>query len=170
MEFLSWCLFVPGPWWLDVYTQPGKAHLNQFKSQWLWSAWKAMLHINVLEFRAIWVACKAFLPLPQGLTIEVLTDTTTAMYYIDRCGDGEEGRRGEVQGQIFPSLPQHTLFQGTKPLWNWCILHHFTPVALHLLGLQNPLVDQLSKDFSVNHKLNLNDTVLHVIIFRWLSQ
>lgn len=44
------------------------------------------LHINVTDLRAVRVACQVFLPQISGKVVQVLTDNTMAMFYINKQG------------------------------------------------------------------------------------
>lgn len=60
------------------------AHLGHLRTQGLWSQEELLLHINIRELRAVCLACQAFLPHITNKTVSVLTDNTSAMYYINR--------------------------------------------------------------------------------------
>lgn len=62
------------------------------------------------------------------------------------------------------------LSQEANHLWESCIGHHVTSVALHHPGLQNISVDQLSCQYSVSHEWSLRDSMLWDIFLQiWAS-
>ncbi|KAJ1125086.1 hypothetical protein NDU88_003524 [Pleurodeles waltl] len=70
----------------DASTLGWGAHLGDLEIKGLWSPVEQMFHINLLELRAIRLALKAFLPSLRGQSVQVLTDNTTAMWYINKQG------------------------------------------------------------------------------------
>lgn len=52
-------------------------------------------------------------------------------------------------------------------LWNWCIQHHITLLAMYLLGIQNSLADNASRRFTTDHKWELHDSVVNSIFTQW---
>lgn len=104
------------------------AHLTPIRTQSLWAQEELSPQINVREFRAVCLACQAFLPNLTGKSLSVLTDNTMAMIYINRQGDAR-------------SSP---LYQEAFCLWVLCIDHDITLEASYLPGTQNQLADHLS--------------------------
>lgn len=90
---------------------------------------ESQLHINMLELRAIYLACWAFLPFIEGITIQILMDNTTVMLYINNRDD-----------LACPYLCHKVIY-----LWDWCILQLLNLVALHLPGTKNNLVNYLAE-------------------------
>ncbi|XP_078520251.1 uncharacterized protein LOC144785006 [Lissotriton helveticus] len=70
----------------DASTLGWGAHLGDLEIKGLWSPEERLLHINLLELRVIRLALKAFLPSLRGQSVQVLTDNTTAMWYINKQG------------------------------------------------------------------------------------
>ena len=96
-------------------------------------------------------AFKAFLPLVQGQGVQVVTDNTTAMYYLNKQG-----------GTCSRSLLLLTVI-----LWEWCYWHHVFPVAIHVATEDNELADKLSRLTWQTHKWELNDSVFRDLCHRW---
>lgn len=63
-----------------------RAHLGSLMTPGLWQVEELALHINIEELRAICLACQAFLSHLQGHCVAVLTDNTTAMFYLNKQG------------------------------------------------------------------------------------
>ncbi|KAJ1202338.1 hypothetical protein NDU88_006138 [Pleurodeles waltl] len=70
----------------DASTLGWGAHLGDLEIKGLWSPEEQMFHINLLELRAVRLALKAFLPSLRGQSVQVLTDNTTTMWYINKQG------------------------------------------------------------------------------------
>lgn len=77
------------------------------------------LYMSILEIRAIHLACTSFLLILQGSTVQLIT--------LQQCTISI-GKKGSI---LSLGLLHH---------------HHFTPVALHLSGLQNTAADQISRN------------------------
>ncbi|WP_411025337.1 hypothetical protein, partial [Salmonella sp. s55004] len=98
----------------------------------VWTSQEAKLHINVLEFEAIIRAVKAMRPIPQGMSLTVFSDNTTAIAYINRQG----GTRSH---------------QLCLKAWNfllWCHSHNILVRASHIAGKDNILADALSRGWA----------------------
>ncbi|KAJ1168845.1 hypothetical protein NDU88_000758 [Pleurodeles waltl] len=70
----------------DASTLGWGAHLGDLEIKGLWSPEEQIFHINLLELRAVRLALKAFLPSLRGQSVQVLTDNTTTMWYINKQG------------------------------------------------------------------------------------
>ena len=71
----------------NASTQGWEAHLEELAIRGLWSPEEQALHIYLLELRTIWLALKAFLPSLHSHSVQILTDNTTAMWYISKQGE-----------------------------------------------------------------------------------
>ena len=127
------------------------AHCGHRRVHALWSHQERSFHINHLEILAVFKALKAFFPLVRGRGVQVVTDNTTAMYYINKQG-----------GTHSPSL----LFL-TVTLWEWCYQNHVFPVAVHLSTEDNFLADQLSRRLDQMHEWELDMSVFNQLCQRW---
>lgn len=114
-------------------------HLGNHQVQGLWIAHKARLLISVLELCAIYCACQQLLPHIEAKTVQVPTDNTTVVLYVNRSG---------------------SLCQEAVKLWNLCIWSSVTFWTSHSLGVQNVLVDCLSRFFTLDHKRFHNTAIL----------
>ncbi|XP_065267485.1 collagen alpha-3(IV) chain-like [Emys orbicularis] len=63
-----------------------RAHLGDLRTQGLWSQVDLAQHIHVRELRAVGRACQVFRTHISGRWVSVLTDNTTAMFYINKRG------------------------------------------------------------------------------------
>lgn len=105
------------------------------------------LHINIKELQVVRLAYRAFLPHLQNRVVAVLTDNSTAMYYINKQG----GVR---------SSPL------CWELWEMCVAHGICLEASHLPGTRNGLADRLSCSIQA-HKWVLRRDILHKVFQRW---
>ena len=96
-----------------------------------WSNQESLLHINVLELKATFLAVQAFLKHQSNLSVKLRLDNTTAIAYINNQG-----------GTRSPSLTSLTL-----ELWNWCLPQSILITAEHLPGVLNVQADKESRTF-----------------------
>uniref|UniRef100_A0ABM5FXC1 ribonuclease H n=1 Tax=Pogona vitticeps TaxID=103695 RepID=A0ABM5FXC1_9SAUR len=127
------------------------AHSAHHKIHGLWSPQEMNLHINHLEMLAVIKAFRAFLPIVQGRGVQVITDNTTTMHYINKQG----GTRSQ------------SLLYLTIHLWEWCYLHHVFPVAIHISTTANTLADRLSRLPYQTHEWELNPRVFLDLCHLW---
>ena len=117
-----------------------------------WSRACAKRHINWLELQAVWLTLKHFLPQLQGTAVDVISDNSTTVAYINKVG-----------GTQSPSLCRLAL-----DVWAWCRQHNIYLVASHLSGDRNVLADALSRR---NHRhpteWTLHNVVTRAIFQRW---
>ncbi|XP_075783465.1 DNA repair protein RAD51 homolog 2 isoform X1 [Pelodiscus sinensis] len=127
------------------------AHLQQHRVQGLWSAQESLLHINLLELRAVSNACRHFLQRIRGHAVHILTDNICTVYYINRQG----GARSR------------SLCAEAIRLWNWAIHHNITLTASYLQGKDNTIADALSRHFLPQHEWELHNEVAHGLFRLW---
>lgn len=108
------------------------------------------MHINILELRAIHLACQTFLPIIRSWHIQLLSNNMTAVVYIKK--------QSSTQSPSFCVKAIH--------LWNRCPRHGVTLHAVHLLGTSSSLADMLCRSFYTNHKRELHDPMLRLIFHR----
>ncbi|KAJ1176911.1 hypothetical protein NDU88_002178 [Pleurodeles waltl] len=131
----------------DASTLGWGAHLGDLEIKGLWSPAEQMLHINLLELRAVRLALKAFLPSLRGQSVQILTDNTTAMWYINKQG----------------GVGSYLLCREALRLWSWAQDHQICLIAYHFAGVLNVRADGLSRHFSIDHEWRLHpDLVLHI--------
>ncbi len=96
-----------------------------------WSHQETLLHINVLELKATFLAVQTFLKHHSNVSMKLLLDNTTAVAYINNQG-----------GTLSPSLVSLTL-----DLWKWCLQRNILISAEYLPGISNVQADRESRTF-----------------------
>lgn len=104
-------------------------HLGDLTVSGTWSPEWSQKHINWLELQAVWLTLEHFLPQVQNTSVEILSDNSTTVSYINKQGGTH-------------SL---TLCKLALELWDWCDQHQIVPSAIHLAGERNVLADALSR-------------------------
>nr|XP_006116545.1 uncharacterized protein LOC102444972 [Pelodiscus sinensis] len=127
------------------------AHMGNDRVQDKWSSIEKTYDINLLELRAISLACKHFLPCIRHTTVRIFTDNVAAMYYVNRQG-----------GARSCSLCAEAI-----RLWNWCIKNGVTITASYLPGISNVIADSLSRRFPVDHEWEMRCRISDLIFHRW---
>ncbi|KAJ1168361.1 hypothetical protein NDU88_000287 [Pleurodeles waltl] len=135
----------------DASTLGWGAHLGDLEIKGLWSPEEQMFHINLLELRAVRLALKAFLPSLRGQSVQVLTDNTTTMWYINKQG----------------GVGSYLLCREALRLWSWAKDHQICLVANHLAGVLNVRADSLSRQFSADHEWRLHPDQVCLIFQMW---
>ena len=113
----------------DASNQGWGGHFQGQNFQGLWKEEDKLLHINVLEMRAIREVLQ-LIELQQGEAILIATDNTTVVSYINRMG----GTRS------------WSLWKETKELFNIAVKNNLTLKARHIPGRLNVIADQLSRE------------------------
>ena len=96
-------------------------------------------------------ALKAFFPLVHGRGVQIVTDNTMAMYYINKHG----------------GTHSYSLLFLPVTLWEWCYRHHIFLVAVHVSTEDNVLADKLSYRTSQMHEWELDVSVFHDLCRHW---
>lgn len=107
------------------------------------------LHINVLELKTILLAIHTFLHHLSGMTLAVSCDNTTAVSYLNKQG-----------GIVSCSLCK-------IGIWDLGIQNNIFPVAKHVPGVQNKLVDSLSRAPSTIHEWTLMECFIRPVLYQW---
>jgi len=137
-------------WWLDesnlargapirlpepqvlVQTDASKAgwggHSGNRTFQGIWTPIEALLHINILEMRAVTLTLTALAP-PAGVVVMVATDNTTVMHHINKQG----------------GIRSQSMWSETKRLLQLAETNSWTLVSKHVPGRLNIVADQLSR-------------------------
>lgn len=120
----------------DASLQGWGAHMGEYTVQGTWTISESVLHINVLELKAVFKALKALAPKhPQHKVIRVVTDNTTVACYINKQG----GTRSPQMVAV------------SWALLSWCKSKEINLQAQHLAGVMNVLADQLSRQKQILH-------------------
>ncbi len=109
-----------------------------------WSHEENLLHINVLELKAAFLAIQSFLKHQSNLVVKLRLDNTTAVSYINNQG-----------GTRSPKLMSLTL-----ELWNWCLRHSIFLKAEYLPGVQNVQADRESRVFTDSSDWKIQSEVI----------
>nr|XP_025045344.1 uncharacterized protein LOC112547415 [Pelodiscus sinensis] len=126
-------------------------HMGNSTVQGRWLPREMLLHINLLELRAVRHACKHFQSHIQNTTTRILTDNMATMFYINKQG----GARSR------------SLCAESIRLWNWCIANNTVQTASYLPGIDNLVADSLSRRFPHDHEWEIRTDVLNRIFARW---
>lgn len=118
------------------------AHLDRMTVHGLWSG--PLLHINLLEMKAVILTLQSFPPLVRGHAVAIMSDNTTMIAYINR------------QGGAVSRSPCKLAME----LWEFCLSNEVFPSAAHVPGSENSLADLLSRQQSACHEWELNRTYL----------
>jgi len=106
-----------------------------------WTDEESLLHINLLELKAIYFALCSFLNKSQNEHIRIKTDNTTCVAYINNLG------------RVKKSIECHKI---VKSIWNYLS-------AVHLPGSENSVADKASRIFDENTEWALDDVVFDKI-------
>jgi hypothetical protein len=107
---------------------------NDLKASGRWSSDEIHLHINVLELKAILFSLLSLFKDIQNSHIRVLSDSSTAVSYINNFGGVK-------------SIQCHRV---SKEIWLWAIANNNHLSAEHLPGSQNAIADRASRVFDDN--------------------
>ena len=104
-----------------------------------WDDEEILLHINVLELKAIYYALRSFCK-KDNLHIEIMTDNTTALAYVKHMG-GVRSIQCNEQAQL---------------IWAWIEEHSSWLTISHIPGVENVVADYKSRNFSDNVEWKLS--------------
>jgi len=107
-----------------------------------WTQTESVFHINVLELRAVFLALQAFAKYITGKYVKILSDSTTAVSYINNFGGIKSADCNEQSRQI----------------WNWCLENDVWIICTHIPGVQNE-ADEPSRQFKDNIEWELHQSV-----------
>lgn len=105
-------------------------------------------HINYLELLAILLALQEFQSTLHGKVVQVFSDNTIAACYLKKQG-----------GTVSRSLCHLAM-----TLWDFCIACNITPIATHMLGMENTIV---SRGALSTHELAVTMTSLLSVFELW---
>lgn len=120
--------------------------MNDVKTGGRWTEAEKMDHIDVLKFRAILFALKSFVRLIEGKYVKILTDSTTAVSYVNNFGG--------IKSVKCNQLSQH--------IWQWCLDHDVWIISSHIPGVRNE-ADRPSRYFNDNIEWELDQTIFKEI-------
>ena len=136
----------------DASTSGWGGHLGELTASGTWPPAFARRHINWLELRAVWLTMRKFHKMLGNSVVEVLSDNSTTVAYINKQG----GTRSR------------SLCALALQFWRWCKLRRIRVLATHIAGVRNVLADALSRG-SHNHptEWTLHRSVFQRILVTW---
>lgn len=135
----------------DASTQGWGAHCHGRTFEGLWSPQESLLHINILEMRAVRLALAEIQPAASQLVL-VATDNSTVVAYINKQG----------------GLRSSYLWQETCLLFQLLQRLNFTLRARHIPGKLNVIADQLSRRGQVlPTEWTLRQDLVEMIFHHW---
>lgn len=118
-----------------------------------WSEEELLLHINVLEIKAVLLGLQSFLKGVSNTTVAVRCDNTTAVAYINKMGGTKSVSCNDATFQI----------------WHWAEIRNNWVVASYIPGVNNTEADFESRHFSDNTEWTLNNVHFRRIKQKWGS-
>ena len=115
-----------------------------------WSPSEAENHINVLELSAVFLALRAFCLNCQDKHIQIKSDNTCTVSYINSMGGIKSQKCNELSIQI----------------WSWCIERNIWLSATYIPGPEN-VADFSSRNFNENVEWMLDRSVFQRIVKYW---
>ena len=112
-----------------------------------WSSAERELHINILEFKAVFFLFQCFFAKTYDCSIAIRTDNSTVVAYINHQG-----------GPTCNDLCDLSL-----DLWKFCIKRGIMIRAYHLEGVQNVRADFLSRHAPSDHSYSLRQDIFNKI-------
>lgn len=127
------------------------AVLDGATAQGKWTDTESLWHINGKELLAVLFGLKCLTRKMSNVVIRVLSDNTTTVRYINKMGGVRSPRCNNIAFMI----------------WEWCEQRGIWILAAHILGVDNCLADDLSRNFSNNVEWCLNDDIFDLICKRF---
>ena len=113
----------------DASKEGWGAHLQELTASGMWSPREKELHINLLEMKAVLMACHAFQERLMHHSVGLMSDNTTVVAYVNKQG-----------GTISSSL-----YLLTRQVLMWAESQKVTIIARYIPGSKNVVADQLSR-------------------------
>lgn len=111
-----------------------------------WDKFESLLHINILELKAVKYGLLALCNDKSSIHLCVKSDSATAVNYINNMG-------GSVE----------SLLKITKEIWIWAATRDIFLSAVHIPGKENIFPDNLSRNFSDSSEWKLHENVFSAI-------
>ena len=123
----------------DASQEGWGAHTGNLVAGGRWTSQESLMHINVLELKAIYFALKCFCD-EKGKHVLIMTDNTTALAYVKHMGGVRSLECNDVAHDI----------------WLWCEQRTIWLTIAHIPGVENVVADYKSRHFSDNVEWKLN--------------
>lgn len=127
------------------------AHLQDYCVGGQWPDTLRSRHINYLELFAIFLSLQRFQLHLQGRPVQIFSDNTTAVCYLNKQG-----------GVVSRSLCHLAI-----RIWDFCAMHSITPVATHVPGEENTVADAISRGALSTHELSLPMATVQEVFDQW---
>ena len=137
--------------WADASSEGWGAHCGDISTGGRWLTVEKILHINILEIKAIYFGLKTLCNGQTNIHVRVKSDNTTAVAYINNMGGIKSIACDEV----------------VKELWEWCIERNIWVSAEHLPGVLNVIADTESRNFNDNTEWMLDRLVFTQVLNRF---
>ena len=134
----------------DASNEGWGAHLEQSSTPGLWSPQEKVLHINVLELKAIFLALRHFKDQCQDQTVLVAMDNSAVVACINKQGGTHSAEMCALLWRII----------------TWCHHSHIKLKARHIPGCLNVIADLLSR----SNQVQSTERSLHPQVFKQISQ
>jgi ribonuclease HI len=134
----------------DASLEGWGAHCTHLHAQGRWSNLERSLHINILELKAVLHAVKAFAKFLINKPVQIATDNTTVVAYINKQGGTHSWELCALLWRIL----------------TWCHQRNIVLSARHIPGCLNVVADQLSRKGQALH----TEWSLHPQIFQDICQ
>jgi ribonuclease HI len=134
----------------DASLEGWGAHCTHLHAQGVWSPQEKSLHINLLELKAVFQALQAFQKFLINKPVQIATDNTTVVAYINKQGGTHSWDLCALLWRIL----------------TWCHQRNISLIARHIPGCLNVIADQLSRRGQALH----TEWSLHPQIFQDICQ
>ena len=112
-----------------------------------WSSIEKLLHINLLEFKAVLFAFQCFFRTSYNSSILIHSDSSTVIAYINNQG-------GTISARLCDMAIE---------LWEFCIKRNISISAVHLPGIKNTKADFLSRLDNTDHSYSLSSSFFELL-------
>ena len=123
------------------------AHMNGQSSQGFWSREERIMHINVLELKAIHMGLSSLCSELKDCHVLICSDNKTAVTYINKMGGMHSHKCNEIARNIVPWVKE-------RKMWL---------TAIHIPGKENGQADNLSRQFNDNLEWSISQQAYDTI-------
>jgi hypothetical protein len=132
----------------DASQQGWGASLGDSVTGGRWSPSESILHINVLELKAVLLGLQSLCKEEKDCHIKILSDNTTAVAYLRKMG----GTRSPPCNNI------------TREIWMWCIAKGIWLTPAHIPGVDNVEADRASRAFNDKTEWQLDKSMFTQLV------